>query len=90
MAYSIAYGIHTLEMSAVRGWAIAFLSYVAISRDEAGHLIAPAIIATTLGLIGAVASVTGNEISIRFGRRKLIQTAMVTSILLGGSIGFNW
>jgi len=88
MAYSIAYGIHTLEMSAVRGWAIAFLSYVAISTDEVGHVIAPAVVATTLGLIGAVASVTGNEISIRFGRRKLIQTAIATSILLGGSIGF--
>jgi hypothetical protein len=27
MAYAIAYSIHTLEMSALRGWGVAFLGY---------------------------------------------------------------
>ncbi|NBS12243.1 MAG: MFS transporter [Gammaproteobacteria bacterium] len=88
MAYSIAYAIHTLEMSAVRGWAIAFLSYVAISTGEVNNLLSPAIVATVLGLIGTVASVIGNEIAIQFGRRRLIQAAIAISIVLGASIGF--
>ena len=29
MAYAIVYGIHTLEMSALRGWGVAFLAFVA-------------------------------------------------------------
>ena len=41
-----------------------------------------------LGLIGTAASVAGNEAAIRFGRKRLIVTAMLASILLGGTIGF--
>ena len=88
MAYSIAYAIHTLEMSAVRGWAPAFLGYVAISTGEVNYFLPPAVVLTALGLIGTVASVTGNEIAIQLGRRRLIQTTILISIILGASIGF--
>mgnify|MGYP001480598419 CR=1 FL=1 len=88
MAYSIAYAIHTLEMSALRGWAIAFLGYVAISTGEVNYFLPPAVVLTALGLIGTVASVTGNELAIQLGRRRLIQTAIAISIILGASIGF--
>ena len=88
MAYSIAYAIHTLEMSAVRGWAPAFLGYVAISTGEVNYFLPPAVVLTALGLIGTVASVTGNEIAIQLGRRRLIQTTILFSIILGATIGF--
>src|SRR5215467_10428826 len=53
MAYAIAYCIHTLEMSALRGWGVAFLGYVATSTGTAtASLLSPAIVATGLGLIG--------------------------------------
>ena len=39
-------------------------------------------------LIGTFASVAGNEAAIRFGRKRLIVTAMLASILIGGTIGF--
>ena len=51
-------------------------------------MLSPAIVATGLGLIGTAASVAGNEAAIRFGRKRLIVTAMLASILLGGTIGF--
>ena len=35
MAYAIAYGIHTLEMSALRGWGVAFLAFVAAGDRRA-------------------------------------------------------
>jgi MFS family permease len=89
MAYAIAYCIHTLEMSALRGWGVAFLGYVAASTGAAAaSILSPAIIATGLGLIGTFASVAGNEAAIRYGRKRLIVTAMLASILIGATIGF--
>ena len=89
MAYAIAYCIHTLEMSALRGWGVAFLGYVAATTGAAtASFLSPAIVATALGLIGTFASVAGNEAAIRYGRKRLIVTAMMTSILIGATIGF--
>jgi predicted MFS family arabinose efflux permease len=89
MAYAIAYCVHTLEMSALRGWGVAFLGYVAVTTGAgAAAVLSPAIVATGLGIIGTFASVAGNEVAIRFGRKRLIVTAMLASILIGGSIGF--
>lgn len=89
MAYAIAYCVHTLEMSALRGWGVAFLGYVAVTTGaSAATVLSPAIVATGLGLIGTAASVAGNEAAIRFGRKRLIVTAMLASILIGGTIGF--
>src|SRR5262245_21181837 len=89
MAYAIAYCIHTLEMSALRGWGVAFLGYVAAATGAAAaSYLSPAIVATGLGLIGTFASVAGNEAAIRYGRKRLIVTAMLASILIGATIGF--
>ena len=89
MAYAIAYCVHTLEMSALRGWGVAFLGYVAMTTDTAAaSILSPAIVATGLGLIGTFASVAGNEAAIRYGRKRLIVTAMVASIIIGVTIGF--
>jgi MFS family permease len=89
MAYAIAYCIHTLEMSALRGWGVAFLGYVAASTGAAAaSVVSPAIVATALGLIGTFASVAGNEAAIRYGRKRLVVTAMLCSIVIGASIGF--
>jgi predicted MFS family arabinose efflux permease len=87
MAYSIAYCIHTLEMSALRGWAVAFLGYVALVNGSSASL-SPAVIATTLGLLGTLASVAGNEAAIRLGRRRLVQGAMAASALFAVVVGF--
>ena len=89
MAYAIAYCIHTLEMSALRGWGVAFLGYVAATTGAAtAFFLSPAIVATGLGLIGTFASVAGNEAAIRYGRKRLIVSAMTASILIGATIGF--
>jgi predicted MFS family arabinose efflux permease len=89
MAYAIAYCVHTLEMGALRGWGVAFLAYVAATTGASAAIaLSPAIVATGLGLIGTAASLAGNEAAIRFGRKRLIVTAMLVSILIGGTIGF--
>lgn len=88
MAYALAYCFHTWEMNALRGWGVAFLAFVAASTGEANPWIAPTAVATAMGLIGTGASVFGNELSIRFGRMRLIRIAIAGSVLIGVVIGF--
>ncbi len=88
LAYSLAYCVHTLEMNALRGWGVAFLTWVVASTGPSAGLLSPAVVITALGLLGTAVSVLGNEASIRFGRRRLVIVAMGLSIIVGASIGF--
>jgi len=89
MAYSIAYCVHTWEMSALRGWVVAFLTFVAAGSSGGWILLAPATVASIMGLLGVWASVWGNELAIRFGRRRFILGTMLSSAALAGVIGFG-
>ena len=82
MAYAIAYGLHTLEMSALRGWGVAFLAAVAAGTGATASLLSPNATLTALGLIGTCASLAGNEAAIRFGRRALVCAAILGSVAL--------
>jgi MFS family permease len=88
MAYALAYCAHTWEMNALRGWAVAFLTWVALTTDHASAWIAPTVIATAMGLAGTWASVVGNELSIRLGRPRLVGLAMSGTIVCAAAIGF--
>jgi MFS family permease len=87
-AYSVVYCVHTLEMSALRGWGVAFLAFVAGSTGVTEGLLSPALVVTVMALLGTAASVLGNEASIRFGRRRLVATAMILSIPFAAVLGF--
>jgi len=89
LAYSIAYCVHTWEMSALRGWVVTFLTFVAAQRTRAWIPLAPATVASVMGLVGVLASIWGNELAIRFGRRRFILGAMITSAALAALIGFS-
>jgi predicted MFS family arabinose efflux permease len=89
LAYSIAYCVHTWEMSALRGWVVAFLTFVAAQPSGAWTPLAPASVASVMGLLGVWASVWGNELAIRFGRRRFILGTMLTSAALAAVIGFS-
>ena len=85
MAYAMAYCIHTLEFHAVRGWGVAFLGFVAGGAGTT--LLSPTAALTMLGILATIATVMGNEMSIRFGRRHLIIGAMVASIACACLLG---
>ena len=88
MAYAVAYGVHTFEMSALRGWVVAFLAYVALSAGTStAAWLAPATVATAMALLGTWASFSGNEWSIRWGRKRLIAVAMLGAGLLALAVG---
>ncbi len=92
MAYSIGYCVHTLEMSALRGWVVTFLTFVAATQGLGNgpmSWLTPTVVATVMGLLGVWASVSGNEISMRFGRQRLIVLVMVAGIIMASGIGFS-
>jgi MFS family permease len=88
MAYAVAYCAHTWEMNALRGWAVAFLAFVAASTTANDIWISPAVVATIMALLGTGASVLGNEASIAWGRARLVRIAMTLCIICGALIGF--
>ena len=89
LAYSIAYCVHTWEMSALRGWVVAFLTFCAAQTSGGWTPFAPATVASAMGLLGVWSSVWGNELSIRFGRRRFILVTMVASAAMAAVIGFS-
>lgn len=89
LAYSIAYGVHTWEMSALRAWVVTFLTFVSARSAATWTPLAPATVATVMGLLGVWASVAGNELAIRFGRRRFILSTLLASAVMAGVIGFG-
>ena len=88
MAYAVAYGVHTLEMNALRGWGVAFLGFVALGTNTSDTILSPTATLTVLGLTGTLTSVLGNEAAIRLGRRRLICFAMLASAICAALLGF--
>jgi len=88
MAYAIAYCAHTWEMNALRGWAVAFLAYVATATGERSPWIAPHHRRDGHGASSARGQCGGNEVSIRLGRQRLVRLAMTSCVACGAVIGF--
>jgi MFS family permease len=89
LAYSLAYCVHTWEMSALRAWVVTFLTFAAARSGDGWTPLAPATVASVMGLLGVWASVWGNELAIRFGRRRFILGALLASAAMAGIIGFS-
>lgn len=81
IAYILAYGAHCWELFTLRSWLVAFL-VVAVGVHGAGGgggILAPTAVATLSGLVAMVASIAGNELAVRFGRRRTIALAGLAS-----------
>jgi len=74
--YVLGYTAHCCELFALRSWIVAFLTFAAATVR-----VTPSTIAALLNLLGAPASITGNEIASR-GRLHVITAAMVLSAIL--------
>jgi MFS family permease len=87
MGYILGYAAHCFELVAMRGWITAFLIYAAAGSGDSGA-VANAV-AAGLTLLGVPASVIGNEMSLRFGRRRVIVAVMVVSAAAAVALGFS-
>jgi predicted MFS family arabinose efflux permease len=75
-------------VNALRGWAVAFHTYVAISSGGTHRWVAATVVTTAMGLIGTWASRAGNEASVRLGRERLAPLAMTGCVICAAAIGF--
>ncbi len=90
MAYVLAYSAHNWELFGMRSWIVAFLVFSAALQPEAPSAFWSATtIAAVIGLLGMPSSVIGNELAIRFGRRRMVTLYMLTSAVVCSLIGFS-
>ncbi len=92
--YTAGYMAHCLELFGSRGWMVAFLAFSA--SLHAGNRFPwqlPAI-AAVINLLAVPASIFGNELALRIGRRRWILLVMAGSgscgILVGLSAPWHW
>jgi MFS family permease len=89
MAYILCYAVHNWELFGMRSWVVALLAFTQARHGSATGLLPPTIVATVMTLLGVWASITGNELAMRFGRRRLILVVMLASAILCSFIGFS-
>lgn len=87
--YIVGYAAHTWELFGVRSWMVAFLAFSAALQPPGRRLpFSAAALAAGINLLGPPASIFGNEIAVRIGRRRLVPAAMVVSGTLACLVGF--
>jgi len=93
--YALGYGMHCLELFGSRTWLVAFLAFSAgLHAPGASFPWNLAAIAAVVNIAAVPASIVGNEIALRIGRRHWIMVAMAASgtagILLGAAAPWHW
>jgi MFS family permease len=89
MAYVLGYAAHMWELFSMRSWIVAFLVFSVHRQPPEAVTWSPTQVAFLVNLIGLPASIGGNELSRRFGRRKVISVVMIASAGIGAILGFT-
>jgi MFS family permease len=89
MGYVLAYAVHCWELFTWRSWMVAFLAFsLVLHPDPMGSVLSPTMVATISGLVAWAASIGGNELCVRYGRRRVIGMVMACSAAMAAGIGF--
>jgi MFS family permease len=91
MGYVLAYAAHVWELFSMRAWIVAFLAY-SQSLQAPGSLFSiwnVTRIAAIVNLLGLPSSLGGNELAVRWGRRRAIVAVMLLSAAVSFVIGFT-
>ncbi len=91
LGFSIAYGVHNVELFVFRSWAVAFLFFAMANREPGffGSNWSPAFIVACATLVAQPFSVITNEFAERFNREKVITLVMALSATTGIALGFS-
>ena len=87
LSYILAYCGHNWELFAFRSWLVAFLVFALAQHPGTGLGIDATVIAAAVTLLGVPSSIYGNELALRFGRRRVIVAIMIASVALSLVIG---
>jgi MFS family permease len=92
--YTLGYAVHCLELFGSRAWMVAFLAFSASLHSDGSFPWPAAAIAAVVNLLAVPASILGNEVALRLGRRRWILIVMVASgsagLLLALSAPWHW
>jgi MFS family permease len=92
--YTVGYMAHCLELFGSRGWMVAFLAFSASLHVGSGFPWQLPAIAAVINLLAVPASIFGNELALRIGRRRWILLVMAGSgscgLLVGLSAPWHW
>ena len=88
MGFAIAYGAHAWELFGLRSWIVAFLAFVLARQADGATTLSATMVAMLSSLVGLPASLFGNELCLRFGRRPVLIAAMLVSAVVACAIGF--
>jgi MFS family permease len=88
MAWIAGYTFHTWEMAGLRAWGVTFLTLAAAEAGAPNWLPSPTVLFTLAGFAGIAVSVSGNEMSQRFGRKRIVTLAMTMSAALAICTGW--
>ena len=92
--YTLGYMAHCLELFGSRAWMVAFLAYSASLHGGDSFPWSLAAIAAVVNLLAVPASILGNEVALRIGRRRWILLVMAASgssgLVLGWAAPWHW
>ncbi len=89
LAWIAGYTFHTWEMAGLRAWGVTFLTLAAAEAGPPAWLPTPTLLFTLAGFAGIAVSVFGNEMSQRFGRKRIVTVAMTLSAALAICTGWT-
>jgi MFS family permease len=92
--YTAGYFAHCLELFGSRAWMVAFLAFSATLHTAGSFPWQLPAIAAVINLLAVPASIFGNEVALRIGRRRWILLVMAASgsagLLVGSSAPWHW
>jgi MFS family permease len=89
LGYVLGYAAHSWELFGLRSWMVAFIAFAYALSPQAGVAWSAAAAAAAINLLGIPASILGNEIAGRVGRRRYIVAVMTGSAALACLTGFS-
>lgn len=84
--YILGYAGHCHELMAMRAWIVAFMAFAATQAGDE-PTVSATVIAAVVTVIGVPSSILGNELSLRFGRRRMVVGILTVSALLSCIVG---
>ncbi len=88
LGWIACYSTHNYELFAFRSWIVAYLVFALPISSEVFY-IQPSIIVFIGTILGMPSSVIGNELSMRFGRKRIIFSIMLISMILAFIVGIS-
>lgn len=94
LGYVLRYALHCWELFGLRSWMVAFVLFAFALPAAGSPLLGATEAAAFINFLGIGASILGNEVAVRLGRRTYLPLAMAGSGTLawvaGSSAGWPW